>query len=79
MLYATTSPDGVGEAQAWVDELRKPALAAGGYTVILESPADWQGKLDPWGYTPSALHLMQALKSRWDPASILNPGGFLIM
>jgi len=79
MLYATANPDGVGEAQAWVDELRKPALAASGYTVILESPPDWQGKLDPWGYTPSALHLMQALKSRWDPAGILNPGGFLSM
>ena len=77
MLYATASPDGVGEAQAWLDELRKPALAASGYTVILDSPADWQGKLDPWGYTPSALHLMQALKSRWDPAGILNPGAFL--
>jgi D-lactate dehydrogenase (cytochrome) len=77
MLYATASPDGVGEAQAWVDELRKPALAASGYTVILESPSEWGDKLDPWGYTPDALHLMQALKSRWDPAGILNPGTFL--
>jgi D-lactate dehydrogenase (cytochrome) len=77
MLYATASPDGVGEAQSWVDELRKPALAANGYTVVLESPPDWQGKFDPWGYSPSALHLMQALKSRWDPVGILNPGAFL--
>ena len=77
MLYAAASPDGVGEAQAWVDELRKPALAARGYTLILESSPDWQRKLDPWGYTPSTLHLMQALKSRWDPAGILNPSAFL--
>jgi D-lactate dehydrogenase (cytochrome) len=77
MLYATASPDGVGEAQAWLDELRKPALATDGYTIILESPQDWQGKLDPWGYTPGALHHMQALKSRWDPAGILNSGAFL--
>jgi D-lactate dehydrogenase (cytochrome) len=77
MLYATNNPDGVGEAQAWVDELRKPALAASGYTMVLRYPSDWQGKLDPWGYTPTASHIMQALKSRWDPAGILNPGALL--
>ena len=77
MLYASANPDGVGEAQAWVDELRKPALSAGGYTVILEAPTKWLEKLDIWGYSPNTLHIMQTLKNRWDPAGILNPGYFL--
>jgi FAD/FMN-containing dehydrogenase len=77
MLYASANPDGVGEAQAWVDELRKPALSAGGYTVILEAPSEWLEKLDIWGYRPNTLHIMQTLKKHWDPDGILNPGYFL--
>lgn len=78
LVYAAYRPEGVGEAQGWVDGLRKAALAAGGYTVVLEAPDDWQSKLNPWGYRPDALEIMKNLKSRWDPAGILNPGGFTV-
>ena len=86
LVYITTSPDGlsdgltegIGEAQVFVDELRKSALAAGGYAVVLKTPKEWTGKLERWGYPSQTLGLMKRLKSRWDPAGILNPGVFLV-
>jgi glycolate oxidase subunit GlcD len=75
-IYTTNYPDGVGEAQSWLHELRKAALAAGGYTLVLDTPADWRGKLNPWGYKPDTLDLMRRLKARWDPSGIINPGIF---
>lgn len=78
LIYVAALPDGLGEAQAWLDSLRKPALAAGGYTVVLAYPHDWDGRLDRWGYQPQTLDLMQRLKARWDPAGVLNPGVFLV-
>jgi FAD/FMN-containing dehydrogenase len=31
-----------------------------------------------WGYTPDSLDLMRALKARWDPRGLLNPGTFIV-
>ena len=78
LLYIASNPDGLGEAQVFVDELRKPALASGGYAVVLDGPPEWGGKLERWGYPPPTLELMKRLKSRWDPAGILNPGSFVV-
>ena len=75
-VYTSNYPDGVGEAQAWLQELRQAALAAGGYALVLDTPADWYGKLNPWGYKPETLDLMKRLKTRWDPSGILHPGIF---
>ncbi len=60
-----------------VISLRQPALAAGGYALVVAAPQSLTGALDRWGYEPSALTLMRQLKDRWDPAHILNPGAFL--
>lgn len=68
----------LGEAQAWVDQLRQTALRMGGYTLVMEMPAEWEGRLERFGYIPEALPLMRALKARWDPAGILNPGAFIV-
>lgn len=78
LLYITSNPDGLGEAQVFLDELRKSSLAAGGYTVVLSALDEWFGKLDTWGYPSQTLELMKRLKSRWDPTGILNPGKFII-
>ncbi len=59
------------EPAAWLATLRQHALNAGGYTIAMSLPESLQGNVDPWGYRPEALDLMQALKARWDPASIL--------
>ncbi len=37
-----------------------------------------EAELDRWGYAPQSLALMRALKARWDPAGLFNPGAFLV-
>jgi len=76
-VYAAASPDNAERARAWVDALREPALNAGGYAVVLNAPESLRGALDVWGFQPETLDLMRALKARWDPAGILNPGVFV--
>jgi FAD/FMN-containing dehydrogenase len=61
-----------------VEQVRTPALQAGGYAVITHVPQGWQAPLDRWGYRPETLDLMRGLKTRWDPAGILNAGSFLM-
>ena len=78
MIYTASYSNDLGEAQVLLDELRKPALAVGGYTVIMNTPDNWIGKLERWGYPSQTLELMKQLKLRWDPAGILNPGVFLV-
>ena len=77
LVYAVATPESAEQARAWVDALRKPALNAGGYTVILNAPESLRDALDVWGYQPQTLELMRSLKARWDPAGILNPGVFV--
>ncbi len=64
----------LGEAQAWIEALRQPALATGGYAFVTSLPESWRGVIDRWGYRPDGWEIMRALKARWDPQSILNPG-----
>jgi len=86
LAYVAVRPAGIEEAQAWVEGLRRLALAAGGYVVVMDAPEAWLCRGDPcgrplldrWGYQPEALDMMRALKARWDPASILNPGVFMV-
>lgn len=75
LTYAVAS---IKEAKTWVDSLRQPALALGGYAIVMQMPAEWRGAIDPWGYRPDALDLMRKLKEKWDSAGILNPGEFII-
>jgi FAD/FMN-containing dehydrogenase len=89
-LYAAADLEHLGEAQAWVDRLRQAALRLGGYTLVVDMPAEWSGRLDRFGCSiaagsssaagcrPEALPLMRALKAAWDPAGILNPGAFIV-
>jgi D-lactate dehydrogenase (cytochrome) len=78
LVYGATTPATPGEAQIWLDALRLPAQALGGYAVALQTPPVVQGAIHPWGYRPDSLDLMRGLKTRWDPAGILNPGTFLL-
>jgi D-lactate dehydrogenase (cytochrome) len=58
-----------------VAAIRQAAQAVKGYAVILS--ASEQSK-DVWGHKPEGLDLMGALKARWDPRGILNPGVFAV-
>lgn len=54
--------------------LRQALAGAGGYAVVEYSPV----RIDRWGPPPPTIDLMRALRQRWDPAGILNPGRWLI-
>jgi len=58
--------------------LREPALARGGYVVMVSSQGGSNGDFDRWGYSPETLPLMRRLKERWDPGGCLNPGMFVV-
>ncbi len=78
LAYAVRRSESTGEASAWLDELRRPALALGGYAVVLSAPPELAACLDRWGYQPEALDVMRRLKKLWDPAGILEPGRFVV-
>ncbi len=58
--------------------LREPALALGGYVVVVSSNGESDSHFDRWGFAPETLPLMRRLKERWDPAGCLNPGLFMV-
>jgi len=60
-----------------IARVRQSARAVGGYAVVLSAPMMERANL-VWGYTPDTLDLMRALKARWDPRGLLNPGVFLV-
>src|SRR5712692_8921868 len=76
LVYAVSEHREPTAAQHWLESLRRPALALGGYAVAIDMPGTWQDTIDRWGYQPAALDLMRGLKARWDPGDILNPGVF---
>jgi D-lactate dehydrogenase (cytochrome) len=64
-------------AAAWLRQVRLPAEAMDGYAVVMQAPPVWRNQLDRRGRRPDTLNLAAALKARWDPAHILNPGEFV--
>jgi glycolate oxidase FAD binding subunit len=55
-------------------EIRNLAEKTGGFLSLLEAPDEIKQNLDVWGYMGNALSVMQALKQKFDPQNILNPG-----
>jgi glycolate oxidase subunit GlcD len=76
-LYALKETTDPNEASTWLSSLRRPALTIEGYAIVVEAPTSLQSKLDIWGYQPQGLDIMKALKRRWDPEGVLNPGMFV--
>ncbi|GHO74944.1 lactate dehydrogenase [Ktedonobacter sp. SOSP1-85] len=77
-IYAASQDESVPSTQAWVEELRTPALQQDGYALVTALPDAFNGHIERWGYQPDGLKVMQALKQRWDPQSVLTSGiGFL--
>jgi len=71
LLYARGSPRAM-------EELGQMARSSGGYAVTLGAPTAPEDRSALWDYRPDALDLMCALKTRWDPQGLCNPGAFLI-
>jgi len=57
--------------------LRARAEGLGGFMVFEALPDSWRGELDVFGEMGENADLMRALKQRFDPHSVLNPGRFV--
>jgi len=71
LLYARGSPRAM-------EGLGQMARSSDGYAVTLSAPTTPEDRGALWDYRPDALNLMRALKTRWDPQGLCNPGAFLI-
>lgn len=71
----TTGPTSDPEKHAAaVEDLRRNAWARGGSAVIVAAAPAVKAHVDPWGEIGDALPMMRAVKARFDPNGILNPG-----
>ena len=66
-----------GESSRFLTELRRQAYAAGGHLVVVQGGAGLGPSFDVWGDLGSSVEVMKALKTRFDPAGILNSGRFV--
>ena len=68
--------DGIGVDRAWL--AMRSAARAGSGTVVLEAAPEWaKVARDVHGEATDEWRLARALKARFDPAGILNPGRFV--
>ena len=58
-------------------EMRRLVQSRGGQMVILRAPDEIKSQLDVWGDVGQTESLMRALKDRFDPHALLNPGRFV--
>jgi glycolate oxidase FAD binding subunit len=58
-------------------ELRNLTQARGGQLLLLRAPAEITEQLDVWGEASPNAALMRAIKAKFDPAGLLNPGRFV--
>ncbi len=62
------------DEDAPVDEL----LAARGRSIVFRAmPPRARGRVDAWGEPPPSFLLMRALKEKFDPKGLCNPGRFV--
>ena len=58
-------------------EIRRRAQERGGQMRILRAPDEIKSQLDVWGEVGQANSLMRAMKEKFDPQALLNPGRFV--
>ena len=78
-LGILTARGGAGRADPGVlARLREQAIACGGHASFEWLPAAGYEGLDVFGEIPGTRGLAAALKQRFDPRGILNPGRFVV-
>lgn len=65
-----------GSAIDQIKSLRASAARAGGTLTIENAPVEVRGAADAWGDIGATAGLMRAIKSRFDPQTLFNPGKF---
>jgi glycolate oxidase len=66
--------EGPTDTVAGLHRLRELAVRQGGSLVVTDGAAALAGEVDAWGAPPAGLKVMTALKDRFDPQGLLNPG-----
>jgi glycolate oxidase FAD binding subunit len=71
--------DGIeaGEILGKLAEIRRMAQARKGQMIILRAPDVIKNRIDVWGEAGPGRSLMLALKEKFDPHALLNPGRFV--
>lgn len=72
LLYVSADYDNIESARVGLETFRRTAVQAGGYAVVMDSPAPWRASLDLWGLHPETLDLMRRLKRAWDPTYLFH-------
>jgi glycolate dehydrogenase FAD-binding subunit len=67
----------VEERLSKLAEMRRLAQARGGQMLILRAPDEIKSRIDLWGEVGPGRGLMRALKEKFDPHRLLNPGRFV--
>jgi glycolate dehydrogenase FAD-binding subunit len=65
------------QAGSLLAELQTLAAAARGNVVVLRCPAAWKKTLPIWGVPRGDAGLMRAVREKFDPQGLFNPGRFL--
>lgn len=76
VFFASGADDGrsIDDVTATVRITRLEAL---GEAIFHAMPARWRGFVDAWGEPPPSFPLMAALKAKFDPKGLCNPGRFV--
>ena len=65
------------ENRDFLHKVRSHLVQHQGFLTILTAPQSIKQQIDVWGYRGNALKTMQAIKHKFDPNNILNPGRFV--
>jgi glycolate oxidase FAD binding subunit len=60
-----------------VSTWRSLAAQAGGTVTVTRCPSEWKKALAVWGPAPAGAWLMHAVKEKFDPQRLFNPGRFV--
>ena len=60
-----------------IQQVRQIVQRCEGSAVVEHCPVSVKSQIDIWGDYPDSLSIMQDIKKRFDPNSVLNPGRFL--
>jgi glycolate oxidase FAD binding subunit len=77
MRFYLGTEAGPTRTTACLEELRRQAATAGGHVVVRPGAVRLNPGFDVWGDVGGSVRVMRALKARFDPAGMLNPGRFV--